>query len=69
MSDMFSESTSQIVKSGRIKTSSRFYRFWLSTFRGWAVEKRVQTPKGYTMGRLTYTTSWVLRPKKDKERN
>lgn len=66
MSDMFSESTSQIVRSGRIKTSSRLYRFWLSTFRGYAVEKRVQTPKGYSMGRLTYTTSWVLKRKDNR---
>lgn len=65
MSDLFTENTSQIVKSGRIKTSSRFYRIWLSTFRGWAVEKRVQTPKGYSLGRLTYKTSWVLKRKQD----
>lgn len=65
MSDLFTENTSQIIRSGRIKTSSRFYRFWLSTFRGWAVERRVQTPKGYTLGRLTYKTSWVLRRKQD----
>ena len=65
MPDMFTETTSQIVRSGRVKTSSRFYRIWLSTFRGWTVEKKVQTPKGYSLGRLTYKTSWVLRPKQD----
>ena len=65
MPDMFTETTSQIVRSGRVKTSSRVYRFWLSTFRGWTVEKKVQTPKGYSLGRLTYKTSWVLRPKQD----
>ena len=65
MPDMFTETTSQIVRSGRVKTSSRVYRIWLSTFRGWTVEKKVQTPKGYSLGRLTYKTSWVLRPKQD----
>lgn len=63
MQDSFSESTSRIVKSGRVKTSSVFYRIWLSKFRGFVVERKIQTPKGYTFGRLTYKTSWVLRPK------
>ena len=63
MADPFTETTSQIVRSGRVKTSSRIYLAWLSTFRGFEVEKKVQTPKGYSMGRLTYKTSWVLRPK------
>lgn len=67
MSDIFSESTSQILSSGRVKTSSSMYKFWLSKFRGFKVEKRVQTPKGYTLGRLTYKTSWVLRPKDYKD--
>jgi hypothetical protein len=35
----------------------------LSFFRGYSVEKKIQTPKGYSMGRLTYKTSWVLKPK------
>jgi len=63
MADFFTESTSQIVKSGRVKTSSRIYKTWLSTFRGFKVERKIQTPKGYSFGRLTYKTSWVLRPK------
>lgn len=64
MSNIFTtESTSQLIKRGRIKTSNRFYMFWLSTFRGWVIEKRVQTPQGYSFGRLTYKTSWVLKPK------
>lgn len=62
MGDMFTESTSQIVRSGRVKTSSRLYKTYLSWFRGFSVEKRLQTPKGYTAGRLTYKTSWVLKP-------
>ena len=63
MGELFSESTSQIVRSGRVKTSSRLYKAWLSTFRGFVVERKIQTPKGYSFGRLTYKTSWVLRPK------
>ncbi len=63
MDDSFTETTSQIVRSGRVKTSSLMYKTWLSTFRGFTVERKVQTPKGYSFGRLTYKTSWVLRPK------
>ena len=63
MNNSFSESTSQIVKSGRVKTSSITYRLWLSTFRGFVVERTIRTPKSYSFGRLTYKTSWVLRPK------
>ncbi len=40
------------------------YKMWLSAFRGFEVERKVQTPKGYSFGRLTYKTSWVLRPKR-----
>jgi hypothetical protein len=64
MSNIFSqESTSQLMRRGRIKTSNRVYLFWLSVIRGWIVEKKVQTPQGYSFGRLTYKTSWVLKPK------
>jgi len=63
MSDIFSESTSQLMRRGRVKTSSRLYKSWLSVIRGWTVEKKVQTPKGYSFGRLTYKTSWVMKPK------
>ena len=63
MKNEFTESTSQIVRSGRVKTSSRAYKTWLTVFRGFIVERKVQTPRGYTFGRLTYKTSWVLRPK------
>jgi hypothetical protein len=63
MSGIFtSESTSQLTKRGRVKTSNRLYKTWL-TLRGWKIEKRVQTPQGYSFGRLTYKTSWVLKPK------
>jgi hypothetical protein len=43
-----------------IKTSSRLRKAWLS-FRGYSVVRRVKTPKGYSLGRLTYETSWVLK--------
>lgn len=66
MSGLFRESTSQIVKSGRVKTSSVIYKMWLSKFRGFEVERKIQTPKGYTFGRLIYKTSWVLSPKRSK---
>lgn len=63
MDQKFTETTSQIVLRGRIKTSSRLYKTWLSVFRGFVVEKRIQTPKGYSFGRLTYRTSWIMGPK------
>jgi hypothetical protein len=63
MSNIFStESTSQLTRRGRVKTSNRLYLLWLF-LRGWTVEKKVQTPQGYSFGRLTYKTSWVLKPK------
>ena len=62
MDDIFRESTSQLLRSGRIKTSSRIYKLWLQ-IRGFQVERKVHSPKGYSLGRLTYRTSWVLRPK------
>lgn len=66
MSDLFTETTSQILMSGRVKTSSRLYMTWLSSVRGFKIEKKVQTPKGYSFGRLTYKTSWILRRKKEE---
>jgi len=63
MENPFFESTSKITKRGRVKTSSRLYKTWLSMFRGYSVEKRMHTPTGYSLGRLTYKTSWVLKPK------
>lgn len=70
MNEFYTETTSQIMLSGRVKTSSRMYKAWLSTVRGFKVEKKVQTPKGYSFGRLTYKTSWIMRPKNlDSVRN
>lgn len=64
MSDPFTEeSTGRDLDSGRIKTNSRVYKFWLSTFRGFTVERKVSTPLGYSLGRLKYKVSWVMRPK------
>lgn len=65
MSDHFEESTTQLNKRGLVKTSSRLYKTWLSLFRGFTVEMKTQTPMGYSLGRLTYKTSWVLRPKQE----
>ncbi len=61
MAQPFTDDTSVLLQQGRIKTSSRIRKMWLS-FRGYKVEKRVQIPLGYSLGRLTYRTSWVLRP-------
>ncbi len=63
MTDPFVDSTSQLLSRGMIKTSSRLRKAWLSMFRGYDVVKRMKTPKGYSLGRLTYITSWVLQPR------
>lgn len=62
MKDPFTESTSQLMKRGFVKTSSWWRKTWLSAIRGYEVHKQLQTPKGYSMGRLTYRKSWVLKP-------
>ena len=62
MSDFFLDSTTQLTARGRVKTSSFLYKTWLALFRGYSVERTVQTPKRYAMGRLTYQKSWVLKP-------
>ena len=66
MPSPFSDDTDLLLKEGRVKTSSKLYMKWLSTFRGYKVETRMQMPKGYSLGRLQYKTSWVLRPKEEK---
>lgn len=60
------DSTSKLSRAGRIRTSSWLYKFWLSTFRGYRVERSMQTPKGYSLGRLTYSRSWILKRKDAK---
>ena len=60
MQDPFTDDTSKISRSGRIKTSSPLRRLWLTLFQGYFVERTLRSPKGFTLGRLTYETSWVL---------
>jgi len=54
--------TSAILAPGYVKTSSRVQMWWLTTVRGFIVEKAARFPKRYRMGRLIYGQSWVLRP-------
>ena len=67
MSDIFAETTTQLHKRGRIKTSSRVQAFWLSKARGFMVERRLRTPIGYSFGKLTYKTVWILKPRDGNE--
>ncbi|MEK7793491.1 MAG: hypothetical protein AAB353_03130 [Candidatus Hydrogenedentota bacterium] len=57
----FMDSTTKLLKRGRVKTSSYMYKSWLSLVRGYVVERMVTTPKGYSLGRLTYQRSWILK--------
>lgn len=63
MPDIFEETTTQLNKRGRIKTSSHIKAFWLSRVKGFTVERRLRTPIGYSFGKLTYKTVWILKPK------
>lgn len=63
MTDMFAESTTQLQRRGRIKTTSRIQALWLSKARGFMVERRLRTPVGYSFGKLNYKTVWILKPK------
>ncbi len=63
MSDIFEETTTQLHKRGRIKTSSRLRAIWLCKARGFTVERRLRTPIGYSFGKLTYITVWILKPR------
>lgn len=67
MQDLFTDDTSKITRSGRIKTSSPLRRLWLTLFQGYFVERTLRSPKGFTLGRLTYKTSWVLARKSERK--
>lgn len=51
-----------LLKPGYVKTSSRFQKWWLTTVKGYQVDHVVRFPKRYSLGRLVYGQSWILRP-------
>ncbi len=51
-----------MLAPGHVKTSSWAQMWWLTTVKGYHVEKVMKFPKHYRMGRLVYGQSWVLRP-------
>lgn len=63
MSDLFAESTTQLQRRGRVKTTSRLQAWWLSKAKGFLIERRLRTPVGYSFGKLNYKTVWILKPK------
>ena len=63
MSDIFSETTTQLQKRGRVKTTSRLQAMWLSKTKGFIIERRLRTPVGYSFGKLNYKTVYILKPK------
>jgi hypothetical protein len=66
MPDIFEETTTQLHNRGWIKTSSRIRLLWLSKAKGYIVERRLRTPLGYSFGRLSYKTVWILKPGDDQ---
>jgi hypothetical protein len=54
--------SSALLKPGYIKTSSKIYMFWMTKFRGYQIMQVIQHPKKYSLGRLVYERTWVLRP-------
>ena len=63
MSDIFTESTTQLQKRGRVKTTSKLQAMWLSKAKGYILERRLRTPVGYSFGKLNYKTVYILKPK------
>lgn len=63
MSDIFAETTTQLNKRGRVKTTSRLQAMWLSKMKGFIIERRLRTPVGYSFGKLSYKTVYILKPK------
>jgi len=51
-----------LLKPGYVKTSSRVQKWWLTTIKGYEVEQILRFPKRYSMGRLIFGQSWILRP-------
>lgn len=58
------KSTAEVKASGRVKTSSQIYMRWLTWVRRFKVEEVMRHPKGYSMGRMIYDNTWILRPKR-----
>ncbi len=55
-------SSSLLAKGDRVKTSSRLWKWWLTTREGYTVEQVIEHPKRYMLGRLTYSKTWILKP-------
>ncbi len=47
---------------GAVKTTSRFRKWWLSTFRGYTVVKAIEHPDKMRFGHLTYSRVWMMKP-------
>lgn len=55
--------------SRTIITRSRVRMWWLTFFRGYALESVRRTPKQNFFGEIYYETHWVLMPKTSKNRH
>ena len=47
---------------GAVRTSSRIRKWWLTTVRGYTIEKSALYPRKYAGGRMKYSRYWVLKP-------
>ncbi|GMW03782.1 MAG: hypothetical protein AMXMBFR84_49160 [Candidatus Hydrogenedentota bacterium] len=54
--------SSAFLKPGMVKTNSRMRMWWLTTVRNFKVEQIITHPKKYSMGRLKYSRTWLLKP-------
>ena len=50
-----------MVEPGAIKTSSRWKMWWLTNVKRYSIVSVVTHPKKYSMGRLVYEKTWILK--------
>ena len=50
-----------LFEPGSVRTSSRVRMWWLTTVKDYRVVSIMNHPKKYSMGRLTYERTWVLK--------
>ena len=53
---------SELIRQGLIRTSSKVRVWWLVKVRRWTVNHHIRQPKRYSLGRLVYRDTWLLRP-------
>ncbi|MBI2435683.1 MAG: hypothetical protein HYV26_22745 [Candidatus Hydrogenedentes bacterium] len=52
-----------------IATTSQLYVWWMVTFKGYRVDMEIAQPRGVLLGRVRYTTTWMLEPRLNGRKN